>query len=89
MTLQVAGAGGVTGSRVTILDKNGKSQGTRFLGGGEGRGGHPAPQAHYALSPGTYRMEVRYSSGIKRAKEIVVAGTHVRAIIDDQTPRAD
>ena len=89
VTLQVAGSGGVTGSRVTVLDKDGRSQGTRFLAGGEGRGGHSAPQAHFALQPGTYRVEVCYSSGLKRAKEIVVTNTHVRAVIDDQTPRAD
>lgn len=89
LTLQVAGSGGVSGSRVTILDKDGRLQGTRFLGGGEGRGGHSLPQAHYALQPGDYRVEVRYSSGLKRAKEISVANTHVRAVIDDQAPRVD
>ena len=71
---------------VTVLDKDGRPQGSRFLSGGEGRGGQPAPQAHFALQPGTYRVEVRYSSGLKRAKDINVAGSHLRAVIDDQTP---
>ena len=89
VTLQVAGTSGITGSRVTVLDKDGRTQGSRYLSGGEGRGGQTAPQAHFALQPGTYRVEVRYSSGLKRAKEITVASTHLRAVIDDQTPRAD
>jgi hypothetical protein len=59
------------------------------LAGSEGRGGQAAPQAHFALQPGTYKVEVRYSSGLKRAKEINVAGTHLRAIIDDQTPQME
>ena len=42
-----------------------------------------------ALQPGTYRVEVHYSSGLKRAKEITVASTHLRAVIDDQTPQMD
>jgi len=86
VTVQVAGSGGIIGSRVTVLDKDGRPQGSRFLSGGEGRGGQPAPQAHFALRPGTYRVEVRYSSGLKRAKEISVTSTHLRALIDDQTP---
>src|SRR5262249_47755600 len=89
VTLQVAGTSGVTGSRVTVLDKDGRTQGSRFLAGGEGRGGQASPQAHFALPPGTYRVEVRYSSGLKRAKEINVANSHLRAVIDDQTPQAE
>jgi hypothetical protein len=89
VTLQVAGSSGVSGSRVTVIDKDGRSQGSRFLGGSEGRGGHPAPQAHFALQPGTYRVEVRYSSGLTRAKEISVASSHLRTVIDDQTPQSD
>jgi hypothetical protein len=89
VTLRVAGSGGVTGSKVTVLDKDGKTQGSRFLAGGEGRGGQAAPQAHFALQPGTYRIEVRYSSGVKRAKEISVTNTHLRDVIDDQTPQAE
>ena len=89
VTLQVAGTSGITGSRVTVLDKDGRTQGSRYLSGGEGRGGQTAPQAHFALQPGTYRVEVRYSSGLKRAKEITVASTHLRAVIDDQTPQMD
>lgn len=89
VTVQVNGAAGVIGSRVRILDKQGKVQAGQFLGGGEGRGGQPAPLARFVLAPGTYRLEVRYSSGVVRAKEIIVASTHLRGVVDDQTPQVD
>jgi hypothetical protein len=86
VTLQVLGKEGVTGSRVRVLDKAGKLQGTHVVSGGDGRGGQAAPLARFALPPGTYRVEVRYSTGIRRTKEIVVAGTHLRGVIDEETP---
>jgi hypothetical protein len=86
VTLHVAGTGGVVGSRVRLLAKDGKQLGGHDIGGGEGRGGHAAPVARFALTPGAYRVEVRYSSGLVRAKDFVVAGTHVKGVIDDQTP---
>jgi len=85
----VAGSGGIVGSRVRVLDKNGKSQGMRDVSGGDGRGGQQPPSARFALSPGTYRVEVRYSSGVVRAKQITVAGSQLRAVLDDQTPRME
>jgi hypothetical protein len=32
---------------------------------------------------------VRFSNGDRRAKEIVVAKTHLRGVLDDQTPKAE
>src|SRR5262249_5697210 len=61
VTLQVAGTAGVVGSRVRVLDKGGRSLGQREVSGGDGRGGQHGPQARFALPPGTYRVEVRYS----------------------------
>jgi hypothetical protein len=89
VTLQVGGSAGVVGSEVRVLDKEGKLQGSRRISGGDGRGGQAAPQAHFALSPGTYQVEVRYSSGVRRGKEIAVAGAPVRGVIDDQTPKME
>jgi len=68
LTLQVAGTAGVVGSCVKVLDKEGKALGCVSISGGDGRGGQAAPQARFALPPGTYRVEVQYSSGVRRAK---------------------
>jgi hypothetical protein len=71
-----------------VLDKDGHSYGVQFLGGGDGRA-QRAPVAHFALAPGPYRVEVRYSSGVVRAKEVTVASTPLRGVIDEQTPKAE
>jgi hypothetical protein len=89
VTLQIAGAGGVVGSRVCVMDKEGRAQGVRFISGGDGRGGQQPPDARFALSPGTYRAEVRYSSGTVRAREITVTSSPIHTVIDDQTPRME
>jgi FG-GAP-like repeat/FG-GAP repeat len=83
VTLQVAGRGGVIGSRVAVLDKEGRTLGVREISGGDGRGGQPAAQARFALAPGTYRVQVRYSSGRTRSQVLTVAGSPVRGRIDD------
>jgi hypothetical protein len=89
VVLRVEGADGVVGSRVRVLDRQGRLHGSRQVSGGDGRGGQAPACAHFALAPGAYRIEVRYSSGLRRAREITVAGSPLRAVIDDRTPRAD
>jgi hypothetical protein len=89
VTLQVAGEGGVIGSLVRVLDREGQVLAVRRVSGGDGRGGQTATQAHFALKPGTYRVEVHYSSGLKRGREIAVASAPLRGVIDDQTPRVE
>ncbi len=84
--LQVAGKSGVVGSRVELLDQRGKLLASQHVSGGDGRGGQAAPLARFALAPGTYRVEVQYSSGVRRRKEIQVAGSQIRGVIDEQTP---
>jgi hypothetical protein len=86
VSMQVAGKAGVVGSQVRISDKDGKLQAAQHLSGGDGRGGQAAPTARFALKPGTYTVEVRYSNGVRRAKELVVATSPIRGIVDDQTP---
>jgi hypothetical protein len=44
----------------------------REIGAVEGRGGQTAPQAHFTLDPGNYRVEVRYSSGVTKSRDIEV-----------------
>ena len=64
VTLQLAAKTGVTGSRVEVLDKEGKTLlATYQVSGGDGRGGQAAPTARFALSPGKYRVEVQFSDG--------------------------
>jgi hypothetical protein len=89
LTLTVAGKDGVVGSRVSVLDHDGQLKGTRLISGGDGRGGQAPPQAHFALAPGKYRVEVRYSSGVRRTKAITVASSPVRSVIDEQTPKME
>ncbi len=86
VTLQLAGNGGITGGRVRVLDKAGRPHGTQAISGGDGRGGQPAPLARFALTPGSYRVEVRYSTGVVRAKDITVNDSPVRTVIDEQAP---
>jgi len=85
LTVTVGGSQGVVGSCVRVLDKQGRTRGVQEISGGDGRGQRPA-RAHFALEPGVYRVQVRYSSGLTRGREITVAEAPVRGLIDDQTP---
>jgi hypothetical protein len=82
VSLQLAGAAGVIGSRVRVLDKAGKLLGSHQVSGGDGRGGQAAPMARFALAPGAYRVEVQYSSGQRKEKDIVVAGNPMRGVVE-------
>jgi hypothetical protein len=83
VTVHLAGKGGVVGSRVEVTNKAGKMLQVREISGGNGRGGQPAPLAHFALEPGTYQVRVRYSSGVTRVQEITVASSPLRSLIDE------
>jgi hypothetical protein len=87
VTLRLAGNDGVVGSLVRVRDQAGKLLASRTISGGDGRGGQVAPLVHFALEPGTYRVEVRFSSGVRRGREISVASSSLRGLIDDQTPK--
>jgi hypothetical protein len=89
VTLQVAGKTGVVGSKVRVLDRDGKLLGSHHVSGGDGRGGQAAPSARFALLPGTYRVEIQYSTGERRAKRIVVAGAPLRDVLDERTTKAE
>jgi hypothetical protein len=86
VVFNVGGSKGVVGSRVEVKDMNGKLFGTCQVSGGDGRGGQAPPVARFALDPGTYRIEVRYSDGTRRAREVTVASTSVKGVLDDKTP---
>jgi hypothetical protein len=88
VAVTVAGNGAV-GSRVQVVDKQGKTLAVQQISGGDGRGGQHAPQARFALEPGSYRLLVRYSSGVTRGREITVASALVRSRIDEETPKEE
>ncbi|MGE3809430.1 MAG: FG-GAP repeat domain-containing protein, partial [Gemmataceae bacterium] len=89
LVVQVNGTGGVIGSQVRLLDKAGQPQSIQYLSGGEGRGGQSPLLARFTVPPGDYRVEVRYSSGVVRAKEFKIADSPMRGVIDDQTPKVN
>jgi hypothetical protein len=89
VSIQVGGSGGVIGSRVRVLDAEGHVLAAQQVSGGDGRGGQSAPVARFALAPGSYLVEVRYSSGLRRARPLAVANHLVRDVIDDRTPRVE
>jgi hypothetical protein len=89
VVMQIAGKEGVIGSQVRLLDKSGKLLASQHLSGGDGRGGQAPLHARFALQPGDYKVEVRYSSGVKRVKEINVTNSIVRGVVDEQTPKVE
>jgi hypothetical protein len=89
LTLTVAGKDGVTGSKVWISNKAGKPIAAQQLLGGEGRGGQSANQARFVLEPGPYFVNVRYSTGLTRRREVQITDGPMRAMIDEQTPKMD
>jgi hypothetical protein len=89
VTLEITGPDGVAGSVVRLLDADGRLEGVWQVSGGDGRGGQSAPLARFALKPGGYRVEVCYSSGVRRARAITVGDTPLRGVLGEQTPRVE
>jgi hypothetical protein len=90
VTLALHAKTGVVGSRVQVRDKGGKLLASCHVSGGDGRGSQAAPAARFALAPGTYRVEVCFSNGDRRAREFVVAaGSPLRGVLDEQMPKMD
>jgi hypothetical protein len=83
VTLGLKGKGAV-GSRVSVTDSGGKPVAAQEVGRGDGRGGQAAPQAHFALVPGVYRVEVRFSSGLTRSRDVTVDRTPLWGMLADQ-----
>jgi hypothetical protein len=82
VTFQIAGKSGIVGSRVRLTDMAGKLLASWQVSGGDGRGGQAAPTARFALAPGKYRVEVHYTSGERREKEIAVTDTPLRGVLE-------
>ncbi|MBY0526284.1 MAG: VCBS repeat-containing protein [Gemmataceae bacterium] len=83
LTVQVNGTT-VLGSQVRVLTREGKLVVTQDVASGAGRGGQVGSQAHFALEPGAYRVEVRYGSGNTKTKGVIVENMPVRTAIDEK-----
>jgi hypothetical protein len=81
LSIQVTGRSGIIGSRVRFLDTTGRLIGMRDVSEGNGRS-QPGTVTHFAAPSGTYRIEVRSSSGVIRAREVTVGTTPVRTTVD-------
>jgi hypothetical protein len=88
VTVRLGGPDSAIGAVVRVKDGNGQLLGTRHLAGGDGRNLQTALEARFALAPGKYRVEVRYSSGTVRARTVEVADKPLWETIDDKTPQA-
>jgi hypothetical protein len=89
VTLLLRAPAGVTGSRVLLRDYAGKLLGSHHVSGGDGRGGQAPPVARFALLPGKYTVEVLFSTGERRGREIVVASGHLKGVLDDKMPKME
>ncbi len=76
------------GSRLRMLDKDGKSVAMLDISGGEARGGQASLSLRFTLPPGTYKLEVRGPSGKSGLHDVVVAETplRVRLGVKDEPP---
>lgn len=89
VSLHVGGPLGVVGTRVRLLDESGKLVAVQSISGGDGRGSQSAPVARFALPPGRYRAQARFSSGLEVIKSFAVGNVALRGVIDDEMPRVE
>lgn len=85
LTVRCAGPDSAIDALVKVVDGNGKLIAQQFLGGGDGRNLQIATQARFALTPGKYRVEVRYSSGAVRSREVEIGATPVWETVDEKS----
>lgn len=82
LSIQLTGHSGIVGSRVRLLDKDGKLLAMQDVSGGDGRGGQQSPCIRFTAPAGKYRVEVRSSAGVIRTKEVTQGTAPFRATID-------
>jgi hypothetical protein len=82
LSLTLRSGAGLTGGTLRLLTSDGKLAGMHVLTGGEGRGSQGSSVARFALEPGSYKAELLLSSGEKKTREVVVASTHVKAVVE-------
>jgi hypothetical protein len=89
VSLLLAAKSGVVGGRVVVRDTDGRLLASQHVSGGDGRGGQAPLMARFALPPGRYRLEWLASSGEKRGQPLLVESSHVRATLDEKTPKME
>lgn len=89
LTVRFGGATSVIGATARLLDATGKLVGSQTIAGGDGRTLQACPEARFAVAPGKYRVEVRYSSGIVKAKQVELGDKPVWEKFDEKTPKAE
>jgi hypothetical protein len=82
LAVTVAPQPGLIGSRIEVLDQAGKLRGRQLLSGGDGRGGQTAPVARFTLEPGTYRVDVRLSTGQVKTRDVTLKTSPLRTRIE-------
>lgn len=75
VTIRCTGPEPALGASIQIANLDGKVLSSRHLSGGDGRNLQVNTDARFALEPGTYRVRIRYSSGLVQTKDIVVGTT--------------
>jgi hypothetical protein len=86
LTVRFGGPDCPIGASVRVSDGTGKSLGTRWIAGGDGRAMQATAEARFALAPGTYRVEARYSSGKLRLKDVTITDKPLWETIDEKLP---
>jgi hypothetical protein len=85
LSLRLQGKTGLIGSTVRVLTKDGTTVlASQDISGGDGRGGQGSPIARFALEPGSYRVQLRLTTGSVLSRDIQVGDTPVRGIIADE-----
>ena len=85
LSLRLQGKTGLIGSTVRVLSKDGTTMlASQEISGGDGRGGQESPIARFALEPGSYRVQLRLTTGSVLSRDIQVGDTPVRGIIADE-----
>jgi hypothetical protein len=84
VTVTVGGKSGVTGSKITMIGKDGKKA-IHHVSGGDGRGGQGSPQARFALDAGKHRVVVQFSDGSRRGAWVVIDSSPMRIVIDEKS----
>ncbi len=87
--LTLAGKESPIGSRVDLINAEGKRVARQTISGGEGRGSQASPQARFLVEPGTYKVQVRMSSGQIRERAVTIGQSPVREKIDDTVPKTE
>ena len=85
VTLRLQGKTGLIGSTVRVLSKDGTTMlASQDISGGDGRGGQESPVARFALEPGTYRVQLRLTTGAVLSRDIQVGESPFRGILADE-----